>query len=185
MVDNQNKITIYLLYYMPHKSVTSKYNNNVKHNNNIVYNINGLGNYINQKCYKNLKLELRFVELHYPYLDSYIFAQYIALNSMKYTFNKIRKTLYKRLLLIKYNNSAVYKSSLSNYKSYVTGVKMLINGRLASQRIRPRTAKYITSAGSFKHNSHNSLVDYDINTFKNNMGAFSVKIWISQKLHVH
>jgi hypothetical protein len=42
-------------------------------------------------------IELRLVRLQYPYLDSSILGQYIALNASKYNFLRMKKMLFKKL----------------------------------------------------------------------------------------
>ena len=104
---------------------------------------------------------------------------------MKYSWSIIRKRLYKHLLLVKYNHyySNAYKHYLSNYKGYITGIKILINGRLASQKIKPRTTKFITSYGTFKHNSYLSNIHNNMYNSHNNIGAFTTKVWISHNFN--
>lgn len=41
-------------------------------------------------------VELRLVQLQYPYLDSSILGQYIALNAGKYNFLRMKKRLFKK-----------------------------------------------------------------------------------------
>lgn len=44
---------------------------------------------------QELNIELRFIRLQYPYLDSYILSQYIAINAGKYNFNRMQKMLFR------------------------------------------------------------------------------------------
>src|SRR5574338_207934 len=48
-------------------------------------------------------VELKPVRIHYPYLNSYILAQYIGLNIRAGKFNKIIQNLFKKIKLIKNN----------------------------------------------------------------------------------
>lgn len=166
---SHDKIIIYIFYYMP---VKSKYKSNIVKLNDL----NDIKQILINKCFYNHKLEIKFIKLHYPYLDSYILSKYIALNSMKYTFNRLKRKLFKRIILTKptINNN-------NDNKSFLTGVKINISGRLASHRIRPRTNKYVTNSGSFKYNSSQSIIDYGVYTDKNNSGSYTIKIWLSEK----
>ena len=42
------------------------------------------------------EIELRMVRLQYPYLDSSILGQYLALNAGKYNFLRMKKLLFKK-----------------------------------------------------------------------------------------
>lgn len=120
-------------------------------------------------------LELRLIKLTYPYIDSTILAQYLSLNAFKYKFNKLQKTLFKRLPALNINISL----PIDALPSQVTGVKMQINGRLITQRSIPRKTKKSNYSGTFTVNKNlNSTLSVDSHTSKNKKGAYTIKVWL-------
>src|ERR1700743_2622951 len=90
-------------------------------------------------------VELRPVRIHYPYLNSYILAQYIALNIKAGRFNMLSRNLFKKAKLVKNDNITTNKSrnSFNNFikysqnflnPQYITGVKLQISGRLSNRK---------------------------------------------------
>ena len=121
-------------------------------------------------------VELRLVRLHYPYLNSDILAQYIAINTAKYNFTRI----------ISRASNAIFSSipdfgnnlELVTIPSYITGMKVKISGRLLTQRSVPRQSVQTVQVGSFACDK----VESASYTSKNKKGAFTVKVWIGQSL---
>jgi hypothetical protein len=134
--------------------------------------INSLGEVLG-KVFKQ-PVELRLVRLHYPYLNSYILAQYIAINTAKYNFTRIQR--------------AIFGSNLDGtLPSYITGMKIRISGRLTTQRSVPRQTEQTAQIGSFS-SSHipankSGIIEYAAFSTKNQKGAFTIKVWISQVAH--
>ena len=70
--------------------------------------------------------------------------------------------------------------------SYITGMKIRISGRLTTQRSVPRQTVQTAQVGSFSssHIPSNSKASGIISSAsfstKNQKGAFTVKVWISQ-----
>lgn len=144
--------------------------------------INSLGQVLS-KLFKQ-PVELRFVRLHYPYLDSYILAQYIAINTSKYNFTRIQRAIFGALQFPVLKASELEDTTLP---SYITGMKIRISGRLTTQRSVPRQTVQTAQVGSFS-SSHipsnkSGIISSASFSTKNQKGAFTVKVWISQVAH--
>ena len=111
--------------------------------------INALGQSISSVLFPELgrkrnRIELRLVRLRYPYLDTSILAQYLAINADKYNFLRMKKTLFSRCSLTKSSlNRASEKTEQGRLKNFylptgITGVKVELSGRLTTQRSIPR-----------------------------------------------
>jgi hypothetical protein len=167
-----DKVVINVFYYLADKKAL---------NNG---SINSLGQVLS-KLFKQ-PVELRFVRLHYPYLDSYILAQYIAINTAKYNFTRIQRAIFGALQFPVLKASELEDTTLP---SYITGMKIRISGRLTTQRSVPRQTVQTAQVGSFSssHIPSNSKASGIISSAsfstKNQKGAFTVKVWISQVAH--
>lgn len=129
-----------------------------------VPNFKTIGYMLNQIFNKPVELEL--VPLRYPYHDSTILAQVIALNSKKYNFNRMMQKLFQKATIITktYSSSAAAQETGSELNkvapsllttqldsgqnndaklispvSQLTGIKVTIAGRLTTQRIVPKS----------------------------------------------
>jgi hypothetical protein len=162
-----DKVVINVFYYLADKKAL---------NNS---SINSLGQVLS-KLFKQ-PVELRFVRL--PYLDSYILAQYIAINTAKYNFTRIQRAIFGALQFPVLKASELEDTTLP---SYITGMKIRISGRLTTQRSVPRQTVQTAQVGSFSssHIPSNSKASGIISSAafstKNQKGAFTVKVWISQ-----
>lgn len=125
---------------------------------------------------RTLELELRFIQVRYPYLESNILNQYIAINTSKYNFNRIQRMLYSALP----NSSSAGKdlpkittidrTLLTPNSAPITGIKMELAGRLTTQRSIPR--KTVSSAHAGKFNKV-AMSQYPS---KNKLGSFTIKV---------
>lgn len=139
--------------------------------------INSLGQVLSRLF--NRPVELRLVRLYYPYLNSYILAQYIAINSNRYNFTRIQRAIFVSLRAVKAKALQENKSSNKGLlPAYITGMKIQVSGRLVTQRSVPRQSVQTAQIGSFS--GHNNIIDYSSFTSKNKKGAYTVKVWISQ-----
>ena len=165
---NNGQVVINMFYYAPKDKALSD------------SAINSVGKVLSKLF--NARVELRLVRLHYPYLNSYILAQYIAINTAKYNFTRIISRLWGANIIFsapvqqqsrKDNVLAVTSNSAPT--SYIKGVKVKVSGRLVTQRSVPRKTVETAQTGTFS----NSRVDSASFTSKNKKGAFTVKVWIS------
>jgi hypothetical protein len=138
-------------------------------------------------------LELRFIPLQYPYLDSYILNQYIAINASKYNFNRIQKLLFNQISNVNVSNAqnvsldtqgtnpALPDSRISSANTSVSGLKVELSGRLTTQRSIPRKTVSSAHIGKFKGASTTMVKDttqFDPQSYasKNKIGAFTIKV---------
>jgi ribosomal protein S3 len=121
-----------------------------------VFHFNALGLSL-ARLFLFTQLELRFIRLSKPYLDSYIFAQYLALNTSKYNFTRI-----------------FHQSKISK----LAGIKLELAGRLVTQRNISRKTVINQHIGSFKK-CKSSYLDFSQYASKNKMGVFTMKVWLN------
>lgn len=163
-----NSVVVHVFYYIPVKGQTL--------NNNTV---NNLGETLSSLFER--PVEVRLVKLHYPYVNSYILAQYIALNTQDYTLVQIVRRIFGSMSPVK--SISDISTLSSNVPSHIVGIKVRVSGRLATERSRPRQTVQTAQIGSFAKGNL-SLVDNASFTTKNKKGAFTVKVWISQRATV-
>lgn len=172
-----NKVVVNVFYFIPFLNKNQALNNST---------INSLGEVLS-KLYKS-PVELRLVRLHYPYLNSYILAQYIAMNTRKYNLKAITNSLFTRVQLSGSDSTPLLPAQ-------ILGLKVKISGRLTTQRSVPRQTVQTVQIGSFSSSTVAQsagksgatqavgTVEYAAYSSKNKKGAFTVKVWISQKAY--
>lgn len=64
--------------------------------------------------------------------------------------------------------------------SHITGAKIKLSGRLTTQRSGPRQTVQASRLGSSAKGSYGTI-DFSQHTAKNKLGAFTMKVWISQQ----
>jgi hypothetical protein len=172
-----NKVVINIFYYISDTRGNKALSSSA---------INSVGQVLS-KLFKR-PVELRLVRLHYPYLDSYILAQYIAINTAKYNFTRIVSRLWganaiftpvsgpksseQDLQLISDNSQVI--------PAYITGIKVRVSGRLVTERSVPRQTVKTVQLGTFSGSSGVQVIDSASFTSKNKKGAFTIKVWIGQ-----
>jgi len=132
--------------------------------------------------YFNKPVELHLVKLNYPYLDSNIFVNLLALmiNNRKV-----------RIIMKKFFRFAVIKNiaKLSGRKiiritkipSFLSGIKIRIAGRLLTHKVVPKKTVKIIRRGAFTRGKINFL-DIARYTGKNKRGAFTITVTAGQNL---
>lgn len=160
-----DSVIVHVFYYIPDTS--KALNNNT---------VNNLGQTLSSLFRR--PVELRLVKLHYPYLNSYILAQYIALNTLDYTLVQIARRIFGSIAPVK--NTQSVNVLASDLPSHIVGIKVRVSGRLMTERSRPRQTVQTAQIGSFAKGNL-SLVDSASFTTKNKKGSFTVKVWISQR----
>lgn len=107
------------------------------------------------------EVDLKFNRVHYPYLNSSIFAQYLAHNAPTNTFVHFQDSI------------LTYPSrNVSELPSSITGIKIEVSGRLVTEPMVPRVTKKAYGVGS----SSGGKVDYAKYTTKNFYGSFTIKV---------
>jgi ribosomal protein S3 len=163
-----NSVIVHVFYFMPDES--SALNNNT---------LNNLGEVISKIL--NRPVELRFVKQHYPYLNCYILAQWIASNTQNYRFVNITRRVFSKVGPVK--NTGSNKTINSLMPSHIVGIKVQLSGRLVSERSRPRQTTQTKEIGTFSKNSL-SIINIASFTTKNKKGAFTIKVWINERANV-
>lgn len=145
----------------------------------------------------NKPVELELIPLRYPYHDSTILAQVLAVNSNKYNFNRMMQKLFQKATIITKtysslspaNNISSSETKLISPISQLTGIKVTIAGRLITQRIVPKsTVKTAykgqlssTLGGTASRLSH-KFIDSATFTSKNKIGAYTVRVQLGHKV---
>nr|YP_009531538.1 ribosomal protein S3 [Hannaella oryzae]AXY96238.1 ribosomal protein S3 [Hannaella oryzae] len=160
-----NSVVVHVFYYIP--AADHALNSNT---------VNNLGEALSSIFGR--PVELRLVKLHYPYLDGHILAQFIALNTQDYTLAQILRRVFGSISPVKNIDSANVLAS--DLPSHIVGIKVRVSGRLMMERSRPRQTVQTQQIGSFSKDNL-ALVDSASFTTKNKKGAFTVKVWISQR----
>nr|UHB41910.1 ribosomal protein S3 [Apiotrichum gamsii] len=125
--------------------------------------INNLGLLLNKIYHR--PVELHIIKLSYPYLDRNILAQFVRKQTIKWRFKKIQKQLFKSIPLS---------------RDGILGIKIIISGRLTTERKKPRITVSTSKIGSFRTFNNKNITDNSSYTYKNSNGAFTVKISINQ-----
>lgn len=130
---------------------------------------------------KKKEVSLVVTRLYYPYIDSFIFAQYLAYNASTKNFLNFKRSIFSKATKAFHN---------SDLPSHITGIKVQLSGRLKTEPEIPRITVKSMIIGSFSTNSdgpsnskllslanyHNQVIDYSRFTTKNNIGAFTIKV---------
>lgn len=186
---NNLKVVINLFYYITNKNQALSDTT-----------VNSLGSVL-AKLF-GYPVELRLVRLHYPYLNSHILAQYVAINTKKYNFTRIQRAIFGALLLprpksiasehllrLNEGNGTTSLLTTRSLPSHITGIMIRISGRLVTQRSIPRQTVQTAHIGTFSHSKGaasnlgkniKNVIESASLTCKNKKGAFTVKVWISQ-----
>lgn len=100
------------------------------------------------------------------------------MNSQKYSFNRLFDML-KASLPTTVAEGSVIETNVDS-ASHITGVKIKLSGRLTTQRAGPRQTVSANRLGSSAKGQY-GLVDFNQHTSKNKLGAFTMKVWVSQQ----
>lgn len=122
-------------------------------------------------------VELRLVRLRYPYLDSSILAQYVAVNAGKYNFLRMQKMMFNKVPATALSLNKRGATQTDVLPSIMTGVKVELAGRLTTQRSIPRKTVENGHVGSFTvNNTLKSSLDFSQYASKNKLNAFTIKV---------
>ena len=160
-----SKVTIQFFYYLP---TTKNFSITEAELYSMKQNISGLSNALAQLSQKEVSLIV--IRLHYPYLTSSILSQYLAHNAPSNTF------LHFQEAILVY--PSIYCTSLP---AHISGIKVQVSGRLVTERVVPRVTVKSAVVGSFNANVPSTLIDYGQCKMKNELGAFTIKVWICQR----
>ena len=134
----------------------------------------------------NKPIELNLIRLKYPYHESNILAQVLALSSKKYKFFLImRKLFYTASIKHPGKASALAQTSKTDMfniiPSYLSGLKVRLAGRLLTEKLIPRKTVKTFQLGSLSRGKVNFKTTSRI-TLKNKRGAYSFTVTTSHLL---
>lgn len=181
-------VTIQVFYYMPNVQNSLNHKDAGKASSSLSNKITDLDTdslTSLSTCLAHLyqkEVKLQVTRLHYPYMNSNILAQYLCHNAPSNTFINFQEAI------------LTYPSlNASNLPSYINGIKIRLAGRLVTEPLVPRmTTKNsvrakrsftnCTNASTFTLDKHvmkqSAMIDYAKYTYKNELGAFTIKVWI-------
>lgn len=165
-----SKVTIQFFYYSA--SAQNGMRTQVQSNDSTIFqkNFSDLSTTLAQVYQKEVNVIA--TRLYYPYLNSDILSQYLAHNAPSNTFMDFQEAIL--------TNPSLHKTNLP---AHISGIKVQVSGRLVTETVIPRISVKSCLIGSFQHNSKNvtQIIDYNKFTTKNELGAFTVKVWICQR----
>lgn len=151
---------------------------NIKLNITLYYYIN-TKNPINYKHFTKLsnilskiinkEVNITIIRINYPYINCCIFAKYLSFNSNTNNYLKFQESIITNLDFISTDNILI---------SYICGIKIIISGRIITERIIPRITNKVFNFGTFKGN--NLIIDSYKHTITNKRGTFTIIVIISQ-----
>lgn len=175
-----NKVVIFLFFYLvPTKTAKLNGQNFLEVNPK---RLEFICEILSQIFNKPIVLEL--TRLHHPFTESNILANTLGPISDLNPFIKIRRRLLKRAKIINpsnVKNRFINKSTplglglLSSSPSFLSGIKIRINGRLLIQKVIPRKTMYNFQTGSLARAKAN-FVQTSRFTNKNKRGAYSITV---------
>lgn len=143
--------------------------------------------------YPNKFVDLRLTQLHYPYMNAEILAQFLTVNAERNGWSMVNRRFFKTAPIVKaplpHNmpfatqwTSLLPQLSNGQLTSAIQGIKYQVSGRLGRRKGASRTQVMRKSLGTFQFTSHKSLVDVGRHTFANKNGSITVKVWIATAL---
>lgn len=164
------KVTIHLFYYSStidsqqnYKGESKYFENSQNFLENFLHSSTNTFSQTLAQLYSK-EVSLVITKIHYPYLNASIFAQYLTHNASTNTFVHFQDAI------LTYPSRYVPAKQLI---SHISGMKIQLSGRLATQRVIPRMTKKTALYGSF---ANGPFVDYGKFTAKNYIGAFTIKV---------
>jgi hypothetical protein len=122
----------------------------------------------------NKNIELNLIRLHYPYKNSNILANLLALLVNKIKLRRITRKLFK-YAVIKNLKNIVFDNKANYIPAYLTGMTIKIGGRLMKYKVIPRKTTQKVQKGSSSFGKVN-FTDFARYTSKNRRGAFSITV---------
>jgi hypothetical protein len=127
---------------------------------------------------KNVELEL--IRLHYPYNDSNILANLLAIMINKIKLRIIVKRIFGKAVLKNKKLSSTKTNKLDIIPAFLSGINIKVGGRLLNNKMVPRKTVKIIRRGAVAKGKINYL-DVARFTTKNKRGAYSITVSSGQK----
>lgn len=205
--NSNNKINITLFYYGNNAYRNNNINTNtntINNNNNYINNkdiksmkiINNdiiipLSDTLANVFEKQINFKL--IRIHYPYMNSEILAKYLISNASTNTFLHFSEAIltYPSLSPDTYGN--INKEGSYILPAYITSIRLELSGRLMTEQVVPRltkkslrisnpnsnSASTLNEAGIESNSINNMITDYAKYSVKNELGSFTLKVWIN------
>src|SRR6266478_1347328 len=125
-------------------------------------------------------VELDLIRLHYPYNDSNILANFLAILINRIKLRIIIKKLFGNAILKNKKFSSTKTNKLNIIPAFLSGINIKVAGRLLNNRIVPRKTVKTIRRGSVAKGKINYL-DVARSTNKNKRGAYSITVSSGQK----
>ena len=142
------------------------------------------------------EVSINITNIKYPYINATIIAQYLGINASTNTFLHFSESILNTGLTESGNIINENMNIESGIFTSITHVRVSLSGRLITEQVVPRITKKSsrisgisieTTSESENINNFNTkynkgiipVVDYGKYTYKNNLGTFTIKIWIS------
>ena len=139
------------------------------------------------------EVNVQLIRVHYPYMNSMILAQYLIKNATTNTFLHFSEAILTYPSLSPDTYGTINEDGSYVLPSYITGIRLELSGRLMTEQQIPRVTKKssrisnpnvnsgssLNESGINSESMNNVLVDYAKYTSKNELGSFTLKVWIS------
>nr|YP_009710555.1 ribosomal protein S3 [Amanita pseudoporphyria]QFZ98504.1 ribosomal protein S3 [Amanita pseudoporphyria] len=125
-------------------------------------------------------VELDLIRLHYPYNDSNILANFLAIMINRIKLRIIAKKLFGKAVLKNKKFSSTKTNKFNNIPAYLSGINIKVAGRLLNNKIVPRKTVKTIKRGAVATGKINYL-DVAKYTNKNKRGAYSITVSSGQK----
>lgn len=152
---SSNNVIVYIPYYISNDTIDFNISKTISSTISQVF-----GNHLNTK--------IIIQKINYPYIDSKIIAKYIILNTTIGNFLSIKK------IIIQHIN--IYYNKLP---ANINGIKIIINGRLTTEKVIPRKTSKSFIIGSITNPIITNKIfhiDYAKVTHKNKLGQYTIKV---------
>lgn len=120
-------------------------------------------------------VELDLIRLHYPYKDSNILANFLAIIINRIKLRIIIKKLFGKAILKNKKLSSTKTNKLNIIPAFLSGINIKVAGRLLNKRIVPKKTVKTIRRGAVAKGKINSL-DVARYTNKNKRGAYSITV---------
>jgi len=120
-------------------------------------------------------VELDLIRLHYPYNDSNILANFLAIMINRIKLRIIVKRLFNNAILKNKKFSSTKTNKLNIIPAFLSGINIKVAGRLLNNRIVPRKTVKTIRRGAIAKGKINYL-DVARYTNKNKRGAYSITV---------
>jgi Mitochondrial ribosomal protein (VAR1) len=124
-------------------------------------------------------VELDLIRLHYPYNDSNILANFLAIMINRIKLRIIVKRLFNNAILKNKKFSSTKTNKLNIIPAFLSGINIKVAGRLLNNRIVPRKTVKTIRRGAIAKGKINYL-DVARYTNKNKRGAYSITVSTGQ-----